>query len=106
MRPVGSVHPATEPRAPGKRVPNSTCRDGYVYLMQEYKEVDVSFFEDSTVAASQTGLQARAPLGTVLHESYVNIEQMLTEMLFGTNFLHAVTGTAHLFRNLASHFLC
>ena len=40
-RPVASVDPATQTRAPCKRVPKSKRRDYYLYLMYEYREMDM-----------------------------------------------------------------
>ena len=43
---VDSVDLATQSRALGKRLPKSTRRDDYVYLMYEYREMDMSLYEE------------------------------------------------------------
>ena len=59
---------ATQPRALGKRVPKSTRRDDYSFLMYEYREMDGSRFGQNAVVQNHRRLQAKAPIDKVLNE--------------------------------------
>ena len=85
-RRLASVDPGMQPRALGHRVPKSTRRDDYIYLMDTCRGME-------QVVATHSRELPKAPIGAALNE----YDRMPAATHFGKMLVHARTGTLYFF---------